>query len=220
MMKKTIFISIFAATMLFAACVGNSSKATADGKKDCCAGVYSPKTVLDSAKFLLDKQIRIKANVTHVCCSGKKLTFTDMRDTTVMMRVLVGGEIEKFNKCLMGQHANITGYLRMNKITKETLDSNEAKVAEALAEATEKLKTDASLQERCDALKAKLESVKAYKQEQLQWMADNKTDFVPDYYFEAEQFADCCKKKNDPEAMAQAAEQTDGCGGHDGCKEK
>lgn len=211
-MKKT-FIAIAAVAMMIAACSGNSNKKE---KMSCCAGAYSPKTVLDSAQYLLDKQIKIKANVTHVChCSGKKMVFTDIEDSTISIRVLAGGEIDKFYPCLVGQKANLTGYLRLNKITKEVLDNNEAKFAAALADATEKAKTDTSFLKKCDILKTRLENLKTSNQEKLQWMADNNTDFIPDYYIEAEKFADCCKKKNDPEANSQTAE-AEGCGHHNG----
>jgi len=217
MRKSIITISIVAAVFA-AACSGNSGKSASQEKKDCCVGVYSPKTVLDSAQYLLDKQIKIKANVTHVChCSGKKMYFTDMKDTTVSLRVLAGGEIDKFYPCLVGQKANITGYLRLNKITKEVLDQNEQKYVEAIAEAAEMAKTDTAFISKCENLKQGLEKLKASNQEKIQWMADNKAEFVPDYYFEAEKFADCCKKKNDPEAQ-QSADSVKGCDdhGHDG----
>lgn len=211
-MKKS-FIAIAAVAMMIAACSGNSNKKE---KMSCCAGAYSPKTVLDSAQYLLDKQIKIKAKVSHVChCSGKKMFFTDIEDSTISIRVLAGGEIDKFYPCLIGQKANLTGYLRLNKITKEVLENNEAKFVAALADATEKAKTDTSFLKKCDVLKTRLESLKNSNQKKLQWMADNNTDFIPDYYIEAEKFADCCKKKNDPEANSQDAE-AEGCGHHNG----
>lgn len=217
-MKKVIIHVCAIAAILMVGCSGNTNKSqTNEEKKDCCAGVYSPKTVLDSANALIDKQIKIKANVTHVChCSGKDMQFTDMKDTTVTLRVIAGGEIDKFNECLIGQHANITGYLRMNKITKVDLDSSEAKMIAKIAEIKEKALTDTSLLTKCSKLDSKLENLKNENSKKLQWMEEHQAEFFPDYYFEAEKFADCCKKKNDPTA----AKTTEDCKEEKSCESK
>lgn len=216
---KKVMVHVFAiAALIFASCSGNSNKNQSNEvKKDCCVGVYSPKTVLDSAEALLDKQIKIKANVTHVChCSGKDMVFTDMKDTTVTLRVLAGGEIAKFNECLVGQHANITGYLRVNKITKADLDSSEAKMIAKIAEMKEKALTDTALAKRCNKLDSKLEGLKSANLEKNQWMEAHQSEYYPDYYFEAEKFADCCKKKNDPESVS----KVDSCDEGKECESK
>ncbi len=214
-MKKQMIQLLTIVAMFAVGCNGNANKGqSSDLKEDCCAGVYSPKTVLDSADALIDKQIRIKANVTHVChCSGKDMTFTDMKDTTVTLRVQAGGEIDKFNECLVGKHANITGYLRVNKITKADLDSSEAKMIAKCAEMKEKARSDSSLLKKCCKLESKLESMKSANLEKIQWMEEHQSDFYPDYYFEAEKFADCCKKKNNPDASinGETCKDSGGC---------
>ncbi|MBR4265260.1 MAG: hypothetical protein IKQ46_04300 [Bacteroidales bacterium] len=123
---KIIITAMLMMSALFIACNNNTSKQESNGcgmEKDCCKGVYSPKSVLDSAEFLVDKHLKIKANVTRVCHCGSNITFTDLNDTTVTLYVRAGGEIPKFNQCLKEKCANITGYLRVKKYTQADLDS-------------------------------------------------------------------------------------------------
>lgn len=195
---KRVFLAGLTAIALLASCGGSTNSNSNSEPKDCCKGVYSPKTVLDSAEFLLDKQIRIKANVTRVCHCGSNMTFTDMKDTTAQLYVVAGGEIPKFNQCLKGKHANITGYLRVKKYTKSDLDSTVIKLEARLSELT--AKSDSASLKIAENIKNKIVNVKADNEEKIGWMTQHNSDFYPYYYFESEKFADCCKKKNDPNA--------------------
>ena len=210
---KKVLIQFFAIASIFV--IGCNSNADNKQEKDCCAGVYAPTTVLDSAESLIDKEIRIKANVSRVChCSGKEMFLTDMKDTTVTLRVQAAGEIDKFNECLIGKHVNITGFLRVNKITKTDMEKKETDMVKKIAETKEKALSDASLQKKCEMLDKKLEHLKTTKAEQLKWMADHNLDFFPDYFFEPQKFADCCKTKNDPDA----AQTTESCKEVESCE--
>ena len=202
-MKKIITTSILVAAL----CIGcNNSTNQQQGGKDCCEGVYSPKTLLESAENLVDKEVKVKANVTRVCHCGSNITFTDMQDSTVTLYVLAGGDIPKFNQCLLGKHANITGFLRVNKITQTDLDSTIIKLENRLAEVS--AKSDSASLQMIEKIKSKIEFTKIANQEKTDWMAANNKDFYPEYYLESIKFADCCVKKNDPEATASA----EGCG--------
>ena len=207
-MRNFIIAGLIATTIL-SACSNSGNKTQSSEAMDCCKGVYSPKTILDSAEQLLDKQIRLKANVTRVCHCGSNITMTDMQDSTASIYVLAGGDIPKFNQCLKGKHANITGYLRVKKITQTDLDSSIIKLENKLAELAGK--TDSTSLKTSETLKQKIENTKTANQEKSDWMKAHNSDFYPNYYFESEKFADCCKKKNDPEAVASADE---GCGKH------
>lgn len=156
-MKKTIFPALLLAVILVS-CGGAAKQhqECADGQKDCCKGVYSPKTVLDSAEYLLDRQIKIKANVTRVCHCGSNITLTDIKDSTAQLYVLAGGDIPKFNQCLKGQHANITGCLCVKKFTKEDLDNSVSKLEDKL-EAVSSQSDSASLK-TVETLKLKIEN--------------------------------------------------------------
>lgn len=168
--------------------------------------------MLDSAEFLVDKQLKIKANVTRVCHCGSNMTFTDMNDTTVTLYVLAGGEIPKFNQCLKDKCANITGYLRVKKYTQQDLDSSIIKLENKLAEVS--TKTDSASLKMVENLNIKIKNVKADNDEKTAWMTAHNSDFYPYYYFEAEKFAPCCEKKNDPEAVA----ETSDCEGKSKCE--
>lgn len=202
---KRMFLAGMTAIALLASCGGSTNSNSNSETKDCCKGVYSPKTVLDSAEFLLDKQIRIKANVTRVCHCGSNMTFTDMKDTTAQLYVVAGGEIPKFNQCLKGKHANITGYLRVKKYTKSDLDSTVIKLEARLSELT--TKSDSASLKMAENIKTKIVNVKADNEEKIGWMTQHNSDFYPYYYFESEKFADCCKKKNDPNATPDQNEE-------------
>ncbi len=208
-MKKTISAAIMAAVLISCGGAAKQGQQCAEETKDCCKGVYSPRTVLDSAEYLLDKQIKIKANVTRVCHCGSNMTFTDMKDTTAQLYVLAGGDIPKFNQCLKGQHANITGSLRVKKYSKSDLDSAVIKLEAKLAEVS--AKSDSASLKTAENIKAKIENTKKDNAEKNEWMTAHNSDFYPFYYFEAEKFADCCVKKNDPEAMGSAEDCGNKC---------
>lgn len=200
-MKKIITTSLMIAA-LFIGC--NSSSNQNQSGKDCCKGVYSPKTLLDSAEYLVDKEVKVKAKVTRVCHCGNNITFTDIQDSTSTLYVLAGGDIPKFNQCLLNKNANITGVLRVNKITQIDLDSTIIKLENRLAELS--AKSDSTSMKTCENIKAKIENTKIANQEKTDWMASHNQDFYPQYYLESVKFADCCVKKNDPEATASADE--------------
>lgn len=209
-MKKIITTALMMSA-LFLACNNSSNQQANDCgmEKDCCKGVYSPKSVLDSAEFLVDKQLKIKANVTRVCHCGSNITFTDLNDTTVTLYVRAGGEIPKFNQCLKGKSANISGYLRVKKYTQADLDSTVMMLENKLSEFASK--SDSASLKMVENIKAKIADTKADNAEKGAWMAAHNSDFYPFYYFEAEKFAPCCVKKNDPEA----ADSNSDCKNHE-----
>ena len=60
--------------------------------------------------------------------------------------------------------------------------------------------SDSASLKTVETLKLKIENTKKDRDEKIEWMTSHNSDFYPFYYFKAEKFADCCVKKNDPEA--------------------
>jgi len=210
-MKKIIFSYVAVIALLMTACQGNENKtgnnetATETCQKDSCKmNKYTPKTILELADSLVDKEICIEGQIAHVChCSGKKLVLMDENDSTASIKVMAGGAIEKFDTCLVGKKTSLKGILKVNKLTK-------AEAEEALSKIAETEKMEKEIQEKSSEKEShghcgggKKESF----EKKIQWMNDNQKDFYPTYYIEIIKFADgmnCCAVQQAKDSTAKS----------------
>ncbi len=207
-MKKIIFSYVAVIALLMTACQGNESKtgnnetvAETCQKDSCKMNKYTPKTILEVADSLADKEICIEGQIAHVChCSGKKLVLVDENDSTASIKVMAGGEIEKFDTCLVGKKASLKGIFKVNKLTKEEAEEALAKIAEEQKEVKEGAKTEEG-HGHCGGNK------KEAFEKKIQWMNENQKDYYPTYYIEIIKFADgmnCCAAKQAQDSTAKS----------------
>ena len=174
---------------------------------------YNPTEVVSKADSLIDDTIWVSGTAKHVCCcSKKKLMLGDETDSTAApLRVLAGGEIDTFSKSLVGEHVKIQGILRLNKITKESLESQLATLDSIIAatpkvEVKEEKGKNEGEKKGCNG--GGTEKKRQGIAEKIQWLTDNNKEFIADYYVEAVKFSDCCKQKTE---TAETAEKKSCC---------
>lgn len=219
-MRKGLFYSLISLFALTVACQSgtktahNCEEGCNDSEKKCCEGAYSVKAILDSAETFVGKEVKLKAEVVHVCCSGKNFKVADVQDSTKILSVKAGGEIERFFKSLVGNHVNITAVLQVNKRTQSMMEQTEMKFSTAIDSLSKIAEPDSVVLKKIENLTKRYEKLKAINQTKISWMVDNGKTYYPEYYMEAVKFADCCKKKNDPKRKPMKEENRSHCDHH------
>lgn len=118
----------------------NNNKATDNATK----ADYTPATLKQKGEEVANQEVTIKGKVLHVSYPvGRELTMVDENDSTAIMRIEAGGDVDLFSPSLMGQTITLTGNVKLHKITKEDV----ARMDSLLA--------------HIDSTKAKMDSLKA-----------------------------------------------------------
>lgn len=185
--RKTFAAMLISASFL-AACSGNGGKSAAEQNvnpkaevKTEVEGAMTPKQISDNGENLVDKEVIISGKVSHVCMrSGKKLFVYANDDTTKLMQVFTGGEIDTFPRELMYKQVAISGILKVKKIEKEKILAQEQ-------QAKEKMPEDTSSQENCQIIE-QCHHVMQQAADMKNWMETNNKDYYPIYYIEGRKF--------------------------------
>lgn len=185
--RKTFAAMLISASFL-AACSGNGGKSAAEQNvnpkaevKTEVEGAMTPKQISDNGENLVDKEVIISGKVSHVCMrSGKKLFVYANDDTTKLMQVFTGGEIDTFPRELMYKQVAISGILKVKKIEKEKILAQEQ-------QAKEKMPEDTSSQENCQIIE-QCHHVMQQAADMKNWMETNNKDYYPVYYIEGRKF--------------------------------
>lgn len=129
---------------------------------------YTVPELLKNAEELIDKEIKVKGMVEHVCShSGRRCFLIDsVADESI--KVEAGGEIESFGKELLGNNLEISGVFREYQYKATEIDEWEVKLKEEHGDAENGGK-------QCAAEMANIESMR-------EWMKEHGKDYYAIYY--------------------------------------
>lgn len=131
--------------------------------------------LLDNASKYIDKEVSVKGIVTHVCHNSGKKVFIATADENKTIQIFATGNIDKFSTDLAGKTIEAKGSVAEHRISKATIDKQEAQMAAELE------KENCMNVEKCNSVMSN------YKKMQ-EWMAKNKKDYYPLYFVKATSF--------------------------------
>lgn len=174
-----------------ACCKNKGNEATSsDNVPECCKNkgmeMLFPSEVSAKGDSYLGKEVAVRGFVKKVChCSGKKCKLADNDESEVSLTVFANDEIGKFSQELTGKNVKYIGVVKENRITKEMIAAFEAKQAEAAA--SEQKSCCSAKKEESESEHKHCSKSKDYS-EMKKWMEENKKDYYPTYYVEAQTF--------------------------------
>jgi len=160
-MNKHLFLLTLALITLFAC----QSKKT--GQTDGSV-TYELGNLMMEIDQKVDQEVSVKGYITHVCKhSGKKCFITD-ETGKVSIQIMSGGEIEMFDKELVGSQIKVKGMVKESQhLSSADLQNQEEKMLSMQTEGTLN-------EEQCDAELASIEDMR-------QWMKDHNKDLYTIY---------------------------------------
>lgn len=164
-MKNLLFI---ATLLLFVTSCGNK-KATSS-----TAQVYKLNDLLAQADELIDQTVTVRGFVTHTCQHSGKRCFIVGEDQKTSLRIEAKGNIERFDRELIGSELIVTGAVKEQRLTKEYIDQHEKDVNE------KKAKEDGSA-ETCEAELSNIQDMRT-------WMKENGKDYYSIYYIDGQDY--------------------------------
>ncbi len=187
MFRRKIMAAVFVGLAMLSACGTQGGQSAAEKNVNhktefvCPDGAMTPKQISENGENLVDKDVIITGKVSHVCVrSGKKCFIAGNDDSTLLMQVFVGGEIDTFPRELMYKNVAINGVLKVKKIEKEKILAQEQ-------QAKEKMPEDTSSQENCQIIE-QCHHVMQQAADMKEWMEKNGKDYYPVYYVEGRKF--------------------------------
>lgn len=145
------------------------------------------KMVMEISDFMkiaidsLEKEVNIKGTVNHVCShSGQRCFIVDPTGEQ-SVRVEAKGEINSFNKELVGMDITVTGTVRERRLSNRYIDERESKVKEEDAE------------EGGEHCSAELQNIQAMRD----WMKENNKDYYSIIYLDGTKYEIIQAKENE-----------------------
>ena len=169
-MNRLLYTLSLSILLSMTACHHANKKAPQSQEKTVEVLVQDVAEMLKNTEQLLDKDVIFKGWVSHTCVHSGRRCFIKSDDGTVSIRVEASGNINGFNKELTGEHLQITGVLRVNKLSQQYLDDWQAKL--------EASKSPEELEEGGEHCSAELTNI----QEMRNWMKAEGKDYYPIYY--------------------------------------
>jgi hypothetical protein len=162
-MNKKTFILILLAVALFAC--KNSPKESTEAKT---VNVTELLSILDQN---IDKEVIVSGTVDHVCShSGRRAFLVDSTGEN-SIRIEAAGDIESFEKELIGSTLNVKCVIKENRWTNDEIAQMEIAVLEKHPEDAEADGENCSIE---------MQNIKQMRQ----WMKDNGRDYYVTYYAE------------------------------------
>lgn len=149
----------------------NGAEAT---KSEMTTEVYKLDDLLANADQLIGQTVKVRGSVTHTCAHSGKRCFIVGDNENVTMRIEAKGEIESFNKELIGSELEVTGILQENQLSKEYIDQME-KDTEA------KMTEEDGSAETCEAELSNINDMR-------EWMKANNKDHYSIYYLDGQKY--------------------------------
>ncbi|SFE65056.1 hypothetical protein [Sunxiuqinia elliptica] len=171
-MKNLLLV---AAVILMAACQSKIKQESANPKTESIqTNVVVVDQLLAKAETLVDKPVVVQGHVTHTCKHSGKRCFIVGDDANLSIRVEAGGQIQGFNRELVGNSIAVKGILKERRLTAEYIDQWEEKVQNQEAQ------EDGSA-ETCAAEMNNINNMR-------QWMEDNEKNYYSIYYINGENY--------------------------------
>lgn len=161
-------VLLFALVVLMAACQTKTKQNTTTETESEASKVMMVENLLDKAETLIDKEIAVQGHVTHTCKHSGKRCFIVGDDADLSIRIEAGGEIQGFNRELVGNTINVKGVLKERRLSEEYLAQWEEKVK------AEEAEEDGSA-ESCSAEMSNISSMR-------KWMEENNKNYYSIYY--------------------------------------
>jgi hypothetical protein len=166
------YLSLLALCLAFMSC--NFSKSDSNKQKTETAVITQAKPqtlnieqVMEVAADKVGQEIKFKGVVNHVCAhSGKRCILTDI-EGNLSLRVEATGDLEGFNKEIVGNDLLVTGILREKRLATSEIDEMEAEVKD-------KHKGEEG-GEHCSSEMANIKEMR-------DWMKANNKDYYAIYY--------------------------------------
>lgn len=152
-MKNLSFLMTLAVVVLFSACQSKKAEQTNESV------AYELSKLMTEIDQKVDQEISVEGIVTHVCKhSGKKCFITD-ETGKVSIQIMSGGEIETFDKELVGSRIQVKGIVKESQqLSPEDLQAQEDKVLAMQTEGTLE-------EEQCDTERASIEDMRKWMKE-------------------------------------------------------
>lgn len=171
-MKNLLLV---AAVILMAACQSKIKQESANPKTESIqTNVVVVDQLLAKAETLVDKPVVVQGHVTHTCKHSGKRCFIVGDDANLSIRVEAGGQIQGFNRELVGNSIAVKGILKERRLTAEYIDQWEEKVQ------NQETQEDGSA-ETCAAEMNNINNMR-------QWMEDNEKNYYSIYYINGENY--------------------------------
>lgn len=166
-MNKYFFL-LFVAFAIVSCNSNKSNKTTEDISEEVVATVYTVPSLLENAESLIDQEIQITGLVDHVCShSGRRCFLIDsVADESI--KVEAAGDIESFNKELIGNNLLVTGILKEQQLKATEIDEWETKLVEEYGDVE-------NGGEQCASEMANITSMR-------EWMKKHEKDYYAIYY--------------------------------------
>lgn len=152
-------------TLLLVSLIACQSKKTEQAQT---SNAYELETLMKEIDQKVDQEILVDGFVTHVCKHSGKKCFITNETGKVSIQIMTGGEIEMFDKELVGSTIRVKGVVKESQtLSPEDLQSREERM---LA-----MQTEGSLNaDQCDAELASIEDMR-------KWMTENSKEFYTIY---------------------------------------
>ncbi len=167
-MRKILFLFAMIATLMSANAQTNKTTAAQ-------CPILTSDELLEQAEKFVNKEVYVKGVVPHVCHNSGKKVFIATNDENKSIQIFAGGNIDKFSTDLAGKQIRAKGSVAEHRISKATIDKQEAQMAAELE------KENCMNVEKCNSVMSN------YKKMQ-EWMAKNKKDYYPLYFVKATSF--------------------------------
>lgn len=165
---KKLFLIILCTTILTSCSQNKNAETTHKNAEE--KQVSELTEILANSDNLLNQEVCFKGWVSHTCKHSGRRCFIKSADGSVSIRVEAGGKINGFNKELTGENMEITGILKLNKLSQQYLEDWQAKV--------EAKNSSVDIENGGEQCSAELNNI----QQMRAWMKKNKKDFYPIYY--------------------------------------
>jgi len=118
-------VSILVILVAIAACNTSGQKQDSNRSKEVAAtanAYASVEDLLHKADQLIDKEVKLTAVVSHTCKHSGKRCFLVDANGEESVRVEAGGNINGFNRELIGKAIQVSGVLKERRLTSEYID--------------------------------------------------------------------------------------------------
>jgi len=164
-MKKSVVLLVVA--LALCACTGNKKQAEA------ATTSFELEQLLAVADQNVDATVTVVGYVTHTCMHSGKKCFIVGESQNVSLQVMAAGEIETFSADLVGSKLAITGTLKQQHVSEESINELETSV--------KALENEEGMAEECATELSNISDMR-------QWMKDHGKDYYVMYYMNGEKY--------------------------------